>query len=190
MWQAATKKLNPRACKILVKRLAEVAAALNNEVTSLTSTKPAVAIKHLIQSLLEKGEKKFPSLVNVPYLYQPGELEGCVKRATDPIWSLKVYRIKRSKPNQPIFYYLHVGPKHGFLREELLGVPSSGWRELNVKLDWLDWHVSHRASPRVCHNKHSAPASVALKWSSAHAASWSLCWLPYPCCKPANIFSL
>ena len=71
------------------------------------------------------NEKNLPSTVNVRYLYQPGELEGGVKRATDPIWSLKVYNIERSftKPNQPVLYYLHDGPKRGFVREELLVVP-------------------------------------------------------------------
>ena len=68
-----------------VKRLPEVVAALNNEVTRLSGKKPAVAIK-------EKGvaakpstpysrpvgvnEKQLPSGVNVRYLFQPGELEG------------------------------------------------------------------------------------------------------------------
>ena len=117
-----------------VKRLPEVVAALNNEVTSLTSQKPAVAIKEKDVSAkpstpysrpVGQREKKLPSLVNVRYLYQPGELEGGVKRATDPIWSLKVYSIERSftKPNQPVHYYLHDGPKRGFVREELLVVP-------------------------------------------------------------------
>ena len=71
------------------------------------------------------NEKKLPSIVNVRYLYQPGELEGGLKRATDPIWSLKVYNIERSftKPNQLVLYYLHDGPKRGFVREELLVVP-------------------------------------------------------------------
>ena len=47
------------------------------------------------------------------YLYQPGELEGGTKRATDPIWSLKVYQIERNvtKPNEPVVYYLSDGPK-------------------------------------------------------------------------------
>ena len=117
-----------------VKRLPEVVAALNNEVTSLIGKKPVVAIKE--KNIYAKpstpylrpvgeSEKKLPSRVNVRYLYQPGELEGGVKRATDPIWSLKVYNIKRSftKPNQPVLYYLHDGPKRGFVREELLVVP-------------------------------------------------------------------
>ena len=72
----------------------EVVAALNNEVTSLTGKKPAEAIKEKAVAArpsttysrpVGKREKKLPSLVNVRYLYQPGELEGGVKRATDPI---------------------------------------------------------------------------------------------------------
>ena len=119
---------------VWVKRLPEVVAALNNEVTSLISQKPAVAIKEknvyakpstpYLRPVGER-EKKLPSLVNVRYLYQPGELEGGVKRATDPIWSLKVYNIERSftKPNQPVLYYLRDGPKRGFVCDELLVVP-------------------------------------------------------------------
>ena len=117
-----------------VKRLPEVVAALNNEVTSLTGKKPAEAIKEKAVAAkpsttysrpVGEREKKLPSLVNVRYLYQPGELEGGVKRATDPIWSLKVHSIERSvsKPNEPVLYYLRDGPKRGFVREELLVVP-------------------------------------------------------------------
>ena len=59
------------------------------------------------------------------YLYQPGELERGTKRATDPIWSLKVRQIERnvSKPNEPVVSYLSDGPKRGFVGEELLVVP-------------------------------------------------------------------
>jgi len=117
-----------------VKRLPEVVSALNNEVTSLIGKKPAIAIKEKsvyarlstpYSKPVGKSEKILPSLVQVRYLYQPGELEGGVKRATDPIWSLKAYSIERSftKLDQPILYYLHDGPKHGFIREELLVVP-------------------------------------------------------------------
>ena len=81
--------------------------------------------RHLTQGLLEKTKKYSPPLVQVRYLYQPGELEGGVKRATDPIWCLKVFGIERSfsKPDQPVLYYLRDGPKRGFVREELLVVP-------------------------------------------------------------------
>jgi len=117
-----------------LKRLPEVVSALNNEVTNLIGKKPAVAIKEKAvyarpstsySRPVGKSEKILPSLVQVRHLNQPGELEGGVKRATDPIWSLKVYSIERSftKPDQPILYYLHNGSKHGFAREELLVAP-------------------------------------------------------------------
>jgi len=117
-----------------VKRLPEVVSALNNEVTNLIGKKPAVAIKEKsvyarpstpYSRPVGKSEKILPSLVQVRYLYQSGELEGGVKRATDPIWSLKVYSIERSftKPDQPVLYYLRDGPKRGFVREELPVVP-------------------------------------------------------------------
>jgi len=117
-----------------VKRLPEVVSALNNKVTSLIGKKPAVVIKEKAvyarpstsySRPVGESEKILPSLVQVRYLYQPGELEGGTKRATDPIWSLKVYSIERSftKPHQPVLYYLRDGPKRGFVREELLVVP-------------------------------------------------------------------
>jgi len=117
-----------------VKRLPEVVSALNNKVTSLIGKKPAVVIKEKAvyarpstsySRPVGESEKILPSLVQVRYLYQPGELEGGTKRATDPIWSLKVYSIERSftKPYQPVLYYLRDGPKRGFVREELLVVP-------------------------------------------------------------------
>ena len=63
--------------------------------------------------------------MNFRYLYQPGELEGGRRRATDPIWSLKLYEIEQiiTNPNEPVVYYLFNGPKRGFVREELLVVP-------------------------------------------------------------------
>ena len=117
-----------------VKRLPDVVGALNNEVTSLIGKKPAVAIKEKEVSSrpstkynrpVGANEKKLPPLINVRYLYQPGELEGGTKRATDPIWSLKVYQVveNKTKPNEPVVYYLSDGPKRGFVREELLVVP-------------------------------------------------------------------
>ena len=117
-----------------VKRLPSVVSALNNQVTRLIGMKPSVAIKEKVVISepstkylrpVGENEKKLPSIVLVRYLYEPGELEGGTKRATDPIWSLKVYNIERSftKPNQPVLYYLSDGPKRGFVREELLVVP-------------------------------------------------------------------
>lgn len=50
---------------------------------------------------------------------------GGKRRATDPIWSLKVYRIERPTVNEGelVLYYPKDGPKRGFVREELHIVP-------------------------------------------------------------------
>ena len=112
----------------------EVISALNKQVTRLTGKKPAEAIKKKTVSAkpstpylrsVAVNEKKLPSGVSVRYLYQPGELEGGCRRATDPIWSLKVYEIGKImiKPNAPVIYYSFDGPKRWFVREELLVVP-------------------------------------------------------------------
>ena len=117
-----------------MKRLPEVVAALNNEITSLTGKKPAKAIKQ--KSVFAKPsssykrpvgmkEKVLPYIVRVRFLYLPGELEGGTKRATDPVWSLKVFNIETmiQKTDTPVMYYLRDGPKRSFVREELLVVP-------------------------------------------------------------------
>ena len=109
-------------------RLPSVVAALNGEVTRLTGKKPSDAIK--AKTLAQKPfsvvpdrpvgleEQRLPSGVGVRYLYQPGELEGGRRRATDPVWSLGVYRLGRSviKPDKPVLYYLQDGPQRGFVR--------------------------------------------------------------------------
>lgn len=116
-----------------MKRLPDVVAPLNNEVTSRTGKRPAVAIKEKAVAVkpptpylrpVGEKEKKLPFLGSVRDLFQPGKLEGGTKRATDPIWSLKVFRIGRSvtKPNEPVLYYLCNGPRRGFVCEELLVV--------------------------------------------------------------------
>ena len=95
------KNSNKRSTK-WVKRLPEVVSALNNEVTRLIGKKPAEAIKEKYVYCKPATpysrpvgviEKKLPPQVNVRYLYQPGELQGGGKRATEPTWSLKVYNI-------------------------------------------------------------------------------------------------
>ena len=132
--QYAIEMLHAGRSTVWVKRLPDVVNALNNEVTRLTGKKPASAIKE--KNIVAKPstpylrpvgvtEKKLPPLIHVRYLYQPGELEGGTKRATDPIWSLKVYQVVKNmtKPNEPVVYYLSDGHKRGFVREELLVVP-------------------------------------------------------------------
>ena len=74
-------------------------------------------IKEYKEQLLNVGMK-------VRYLYEPGELEGQiyksqrVKRSTDPIWSVDVYRIKDRyvQKQQATLYCLDGGP---FIFEEL-----------------------------------------------------------------------
>ena len=121
-----------------MKRLPSVVAALNGAVTRLTDKKPSDAIK--AKTLTQKPssavpgrplglkEQNVPSGVGVRYLYQPGELEGGRRRATDPVWSLEVYRLGHSvtKPDEPVLYYLQGddAQQRGFVREELLAVPS------------------------------------------------------------------
>ena len=77
------------------KWLPSVVLALNGEVTRLTGKKPSDAIKTKILTQkpssvvpgrpLGLKEQKVPSWVGVRYLYQPGELEGGRRRATDPV---------------------------------------------------------------------------------------------------------
>ena len=85
-----------------VKRLPDVFAAVNSKVNRLTGQKPSAAIKEKAVSAKPStpysrpvgvDENKLPSNVNVRFLYQPGELEGGTKRASDPIWSWKVYTL-------------------------------------------------------------------------------------------------
>ena len=70
-------------------------------------------------------EQKLPSGVAVRYLYQPGELEGARLRATDPLSSLQVYRLRHSvtKPNELVLYYLLDGQPRGFVRDILVLPP-------------------------------------------------------------------
>ena len=105
-----------------VARLPGVVAALNGDVTRLTGKNPSDAIKAKTVAqtpssvvpgrLVGLKEPKIPSGVGFRFLYQPGELEGGRRRATDPVWSLEVYRLGRSvtKHGEPVLYYLQDGP--------------------------------------------------------------------------------
>ena len=77
-------------------------------------------------------ERRLPTGVEVCYLFAPGELEGGVRRATDPVWSLKTFTVERImiKQDQPVMYWIsrpeargHDGPKCSFVPEELMVVP-------------------------------------------------------------------
>lgn len=77
-----------------VKRLSNVVAALNNEVTSLIEkrnpplqSKRRLSPQNPLQNVpdLFGWAKNSSPFVNVRYLYQPGDLEGGTCRATDPV---------------------------------------------------------------------------------------------------------
>ncbi|GBC36908.2 hypothetical protein RIR_jg29144.t1 [Rhizophagus irregularis DAOM 181602=DAOM 197198] len=98
---------------------------LNNSKTRLIGMSPARAMT--LEKVESKPSRKAKCAIGkdeeiklqkgtaVRYLLKPGELEGDHRRrATDPYWSLRVYKIKRvvigKNPPQPILYYLENGP--------------------------------------------------------------------------------
>ena len=132
--QYAQEMLSEQRSSEWVARLPAVIAALNGEVTRLIGKRPSEAIRSKAVSARPAAparhrpigfkEQKLPLGVGVRYLYQPGELEGGRRRATDPTWSLTVHRVERTvtKSGDPVVYYLD-GPSRGFVREELQVVP-------------------------------------------------------------------
>src|SRR5947207_13001754 len=88
--------------------MASVYAMTLKEVVSKPSKKAKRAIGRYEEIRLKKG-------IAVRYLLKPGELEGDHRhRATDPYWSLRMYKIKRvvvrrNQP-QPVLYYLEDEP--------------------------------------------------------------------------------
>ena len=132
--QYAQEMLSVQRSSEWVARLPAVVAALNGEVTRLIGKRPSDAIRRKAVSARPAAparhrpigfkEQKLPPGVGVRYLYQPGELEGGRRRATDPTWSLTVHRVERTvtKSDDPVVYYLD-GPSRGFVREELQVVP-------------------------------------------------------------------
>lgn len=71
------------------------------------------------------SEKGLDSSKNVTYLNAAGEFESGQRRATDPIWSLKVYNVSRSIMNggESVHYYRKDGPKRGFVTQQVQIVP-------------------------------------------------------------------
>src|ERR1051325_772697 len=98
---------------------------LNNSKTRLIGMLPAHAMtleeveskpsKKAKRAIGKDEEIKLQKGIAVRYLLKPGELEGDHRRrATDPYWSLRVYKIKKvvigRNPPQPVLYYLEDGP--------------------------------------------------------------------------------
>ena len=112
-----------------VRRLPRIISVMNNEVSSVTKLKPKDAIKkNTLPSVLNKKVKVDVSIFDkkVRYLYSPGEVEGGneIRRATDPIWSTRVYEVKSIlEINPPVYYLREPGPQRAFVKEELQIVP-------------------------------------------------------------------
>ena len=132
--QYAQEMVSDGRSRIWVKRLPAILKTLNNTKTRITGKEPDKAIKMKEVDIETKNYKRvvgldevrLPIEVRVRYLLSPGELEGGEKRrATDPIWSIKIYYISgnRISPNQPVLYFLQDGPRRGFVREELQVIP-------------------------------------------------------------------
>ena len=95
------------------------------------------------------NEKNLPPRVNVRYLYQPGELEGGGRRATDPIWSLKVYNIERivTKPDEPLCIICMTGPSGASFVRTRHSVAADIFVTIRQRVDavvfdpalWVEW---------------------------------------------------
>jgi hypothetical protein len=119
-----------------VKNLSDIVNELNNSNTRLLGMSPVEAIQkdqvYALPSKIRKDrpvgaeEIRLPAGSLVRYLLDNSDYQGR-RRATDPIWSTKVYTIESSTvvDGQPVIYRLSDGPKKIFTREELLVVPSN-----------------------------------------------------------------
>jgi len=104
-----------------VARLPAVVVTLNDEPTRLTDKKPKDAIKAMQVAQKPSSviagrpigleDPLLPSSALVRYLYQPRELEGGRRRATDPVWSLTTHTVRNvvRRAGQPALYYLTEG---------------------------------------------------------------------------------
>ena len=130
-----------------MRALPDVVAALNDEVTRLTGKKSSEAIK--ARSVTQRpsstvpgrpvglNEHLLPFSALVRYLYQPGELEGGCRRATDPVWSLTIHTVHNvvRQSGQPALYYLNDGPSRGFVREDCwLYLMALSYRQMGFSL--------------------------------------------------------
>jgi transposase InsO family protein len=119
-----------------VKNLQDIVDDINNSITRLLGISPAEAIQKdeviALPSKIRKNrlvgtdEECLPADALVRYLLDKSDLKGGIRRATDPIWSDKIFTIESITVicGQPVMYRLIDGPKKIFVREELLVVPS------------------------------------------------------------------
>ena len=75
-------------------KVTRVVAALNNEITRAINMKPNNDIKRYIPGKPQDSiSQPILSNITVRHLFEPGELEGGIARATDPIWSFTTHKI-------------------------------------------------------------------------------------------------
>src|SRR5438309_2002433 len=98
--------------------LQDIVDDLNNSITRLIGMKPATAIlKDVVfalpskipkHRLVGKDEECLPSGTLVRYLLDNSDYKGGRRRATDPIWSTKIFIIESMtvKSRQPVMYRL------------------------------------------------------------------------------------
>ena len=115
--------------RVWVRNLRVIIDDLNNSITRLINMTPAEAITMdkviAIPSKLHKNrligreEKRLPEDALVRYLLDKSDFEGGKRRATDPIWSTDIYRIKHIIViiNQPVMYKLRKVSKKNILFE-------------------------------------------------------------------------
>jgi transposase InsO family protein len=111
-----------------VANLQPIIDELNNSETRMIGMKPIDAIE--LDDVEQPSYKEVPDMIDfdsiVRYLYKPGEAEDDTKyRATDPIWSTKVYLIDEITDieGQPHIYTLQGIEDRTFTREELMIIP-------------------------------------------------------------------
>ena len=111
-----------------VNNLEPIVNELNNIKTALIGLKPIDAIK--MSSVPVKKNYKNEILLElnpnkkIRYLLEPGEIESdTVRRATDPIWSLKMYDINAVSRSEHVYFLYDIGLVRNFVREELMVVP-------------------------------------------------------------------
>jgi Integrase core domain len=117
-----------------VENLPDIVNELNNSNTRLLGMPPVEAIQkdqvYALPSKIRKdrlvgiNEIRLPAGSSVRYLLDSSDYRGR-RRATDPIWSTKIFTIESSTviDGQPVMYQLTDGPKKYFIREQLLIIP-------------------------------------------------------------------
>ena len=98
----------------------------SDAINTITLTQKRSSV--VLNAILASKDRKSPRGQALATFTSPVNWRAVAGGATDPVWSLEVYRLGCSvtKPNEPVLYYLQGddAPQRGFVREERLAVPS------------------------------------------------------------------